>query len=453
MRVLGETRLKSRKSRVHARRLRHGFTLAALVALGAAIAASGCQSKDDAPEGDDAAGEGGASPSAGKPGNAGGTGGGAGAPHSGQGGRVPPDGGTGPGSEAGAGGDDGGGGDAPASGGGGASAGSGGASEAGNGAVGGEGGADNAPDLTLEGCQSVPGDRPDSTGSVAAPQVVALELEATSAGQPLSGSFQFQDAQNDVKELIVQVNRASNHYVCELSESDLVGGEIDLDRLSLGPEFPDGTQIVYFGLRDAAANVSSYLVGNLTVGEETAVSLCSGAAREPIQLMGKVPSASTAYYTDTNGYQPEYRLGSATGTQVTLVSQTRVFVDLGPCTQLRLSGDREGLTPVGWDNLLVVELRRTSGGLPEAAWYYSSQDTPVLYSISTNMALSEPVVATVAGDTLEPPVPSSGRFGHVPGAIDLMTQVPSGLRQFELTLYVLDFGGVGSTTDIWATPE
>lgn len=35
----------------------------------------------------------------------------------------------------------------------------------------------------------------------------------------------------------------------------------------------------------------------------------------------------------------------------------------------------------------------------------------------------------------------------------LMSLVPSGTSQFELSLYVLDYGVVGSATEIWAQPR
>jgi len=61
-----------------------------------------------------------------------------------------------------------------------------------------------------------------------------------------------------------------------------------------------------------------------------------------------------------------------------------------------------------------------------------------------------PLASSVSGFSLDPPVPNGGAFGYPALAIDLMKEIPSPAADFELTLYILDYGAVGSTTDIWA---
>ena len=53
----------------------------------------------------------------------------------------------------------------------------------------------------------------------------------------------------------------------------------------------------------------------------------------------------------------------------------------------------------------------------------------------------------------DPAVPNPLPFGYAPLAIDLMDQAPSAAKDFALTVRVLDTGGFGSTTDVWAIPH
>lgn len=320
--------------------------------------------------------------------------------------------------------------------------------ESGNGTAGEAGAGSGGIDLTLLGCRAESGARPPSTGTTAAPQVTGLTLEVGARKQPLSGSITFSDAQGDETDLIVQVNGSDSYYVCPLTTSDLTNGKADLGQLSPGPNFPSGSELVYFGVRDKPGNVSAYVVGTLSVGRAGAIATCNGNG--DFQLMGKVPSESTSFYQQVNGYSPDYRLSSATGTELTVVGATRVLLDMGSCGHLRLSGDEEATKPLGWDNCLVIEYRQHSGGDPDKAWFYCSYDAPTVYSLITDAPLTTPAAPTVAGTALDPQVPNGSPFGYPPLALDLMSEIPSDATTFELTLYVLDYGVVGSTTDIWA---
>jgi len=327
-----------------------------------------------------------------------------------------------------------------------ASAGAGGASESSEGGAAGAGGASTEPlDLSLLGCVEVAGDRPPSSGNVHAPRVADLQLDPQKAGQTLLGSLAFADDDQDPKELIAQVNGSDVHYVCPLSDAVIAAGEADFDQLKLNPQFPDGSRIIYFGVRDVAGNVSAYLVGNLTVGGSTAIDVCE--AKEAVQLIGKIPSASTEFYTTTNGISQSYGLGQAQPGALTIVGSTTVHLSLGECTTLRLAADAAGTQPVGWDNCLVVEYRPGVGGDVTHAWSYCDAS---IYSVATGKLLPVPLAATVPGTSLNPPVPNGAPFGYPALAIDLMSQVPDVADEFDLTLHVLDYGSVGSTTDIWA---
>lgn len=83
-------------------------------------------------------------------------------------------------------------------------------------------------------------------------------------------------------------------------------------------------------------------------------------------------------------------------------------------------------------------------------WYYGS---PTTILDPGGQALVEPLAPTVPGTSLVPPVPNPVPFGYAPLAIDLMSELPIGTSRFDLTLYVMDFGGYGSLTDVWAIPR
>lgn len=316
------------------------------------------------------------------------------------------------------------------------------------GGVAGAGGSGEQPiDLSLLGCQEVAGERPASSQVVAAPQVANLQLAPTDPSEALAGSLAFQDA--DPKELIVQVGGSDVHYVCPLSEADLAAKVAELNPLSLNPAFPEGSRLVYFGVRDDAGNVSAYLVGNLAVGQATDPGIDVCDSQQSVLLMGAVPSASTAFYQQTNGVSSGYRLGSAAGSPLIVVGSTTVPVNLGGCKTLRLAGDATGAKPLGWDNCLVIEYRATVGGDVTNAWSFCG-DYGSVFSVVSGEALPVPLRPSLPGNVLAPPVPSQLTFGYPGLSIDLTSLIPAEDKEFELRLHVLDFGDVGSTTEIWA---
>lgn len=320
--------------------------------------------------------------------------------------------------------------------------------EAGAAGVAGAGGSGELPtDLSLLGCRQVVGERPASSNVPAAPQVADLQLDPTDPGDELSGSLAFQDT--DAKELLVQVGGKDVHYVCPLSEQNLAAKVAELSPLSLNPAFPEGSRLVYFGVRDLAGNVSSYLVGSLAVGQgaDPGIDVCE--AQPSVQLMGAIPSASTAFYQQANGFSADYRVDFKEGEKPVLIGSTRVHVNLGECTKLRLAGNASGTKPLGWDNCLVVEYRPTVGGNVANVWSFCGVYGSV-FSLATNELVPVPLRPTLLGNVLEPPVPSQLLFGYAPLAIDLASLIPSTDKNFELSLHVLDFGGSGSTTEIWA---
>jgi hypothetical protein len=136
---------------------------------------------------------------------------------------------------------------------------------------------------------------------------------------------------------------------------------------------------------------------------------------------------------------------------LTIVAEATIAVDIGSCDQLLLAGDAAGTRTVGWDNVLIVEYRPLPGDPVEARWYYGTPST--LTHVPSGQILNQPLAPTVSGFALDPAVPNPVPFGYEPLAIDLMTQLPPGVRRFELKLYVLDSGGFGSTTEIWAIPR
>ncbi len=313
---------------------------------------------------------------------------------------------------------------------------------------GGAGGSGEQPiDLGLLGCVQVAGERPASSNNAQAPLVADLQLDPTNPGEELSGSFSFKDT--DPKELLVQVGGSNVHYVCPLSTADLAAKVAQLDPLSLNPAFPEGSRLVYFGVRDDAGNVSSYLIGGLAVGQGTdpGVDLCE--EQSSVQLMGSLPSTSTIFYEQTNGYSPDYRLGGGNGGNLVVVGSTRLHVNLGQCTALRLAGDATGTKPLGWDNCLVVEYRPSVGAPVANAWSFCG-DYGDVFSVAKNAALPIPLRPSLPGSALEPSNGSPLAFGYPALAIDLAALIPNGDKDFELSLHVLDFGDIGSTTNIWA---
>jgi hypothetical protein len=311
------------------------------------------------------------------------------------------------------------------------------------------GAAGSAFSLDLEGCQKVSGDRPMSVGGAAAPKVATIVV-SVGDDRTLSGTLAFDDPSGDATELIVQVDGSADYYVCSLTQEEIASKTVNLSVLRLGQDFPEQSLPIYLAVRDAQGNVSGYAVGSLIVGDGLAPPLCTGGVARAIQLVGKVPEADTSFYAEKNGFSPDY---SYNGSQLAVVSKTTVAIDLGTCSHLYLAANPSGTLPVGWDNCLMVELRHSHGAPVESRWYYCSYDRPVITYLPTGVVLTEARAATVSGSSLDPAVPNGSAFGHAAKAIDLSSQIPVGLKQFELTLTILDQGGVGSTTDVWALPE
>jgi len=304
--------------------------------------------------------------------------------------------------------------------------------------------------LALTGCTEITGSRPASDGSTAAPQVATLVLGAGTPGQPLTGSLAFSDPQADAVELLVQVQGSSVYYSCPISPADRTANKIDLGKLSLGPSFPQGTVPIYLSVRDSAGHTSGYVVGSLQVGVALPLPICGLPS---IQLMGKIPSYSTDFYAQQNGVVDDYHTGLPPGGPLVIIGKTRALVDAGACTKLLLAGDSAGTKPLGWDNCLLIEFRRVPGTPADKRWYTCSYDNPSIYYVPTGQALPQGAAPTVPGTLLDPQVPNTAAFGHAAKALDIMSFIPSDAKTFELTLLVLDYGGFGSTTEIWALPQ
>lgn len=302
-----------------------------------------------------------------------------------------------------------------------------------------------APSLRLEGCTRVLGERPATTPTASAPQVAGLGIGVGIAGQSLTGSVQFQDAENDATTLIVQLASANEHYLCSLSTADLQGGSVNLSVLALSSAFPEGGHTLYVGVADGAGNVSGYLAGSLTVGTNSAQTVCGQAPR---LLIGAVPSQSTTFYEQQNGTSPDYDAGSP----LAIVATTDLYLRLDACTELLVSGDAAGQNALGWDNCLLVEYRPSPEAPREAVWSYCS--LPVFETATGAQVPMADEAPTVAGNALYPPVPNSAAFGWPARSLDLMRYVPENHpSEFVLNLRLLDFGSYGSTTDVWLSAE
>ena len=111
--------------------------------------------------------------------------------------------------------------------------------------------------------------------------------------------------------------------------------------------------------------------------------------------------------------------------------------------QVLLAGDADGTKPLGWDTSCSWVSSR-AGRRDHRAGLTGESPTP-------------------SGEIAEQPAPPPSRLLSIPRAqpsavgtrarIDLLSLIPAGDKSFVLTLYVLDYGAVGSTTDIWAIPE
>lgn len=293
----------------------------------------------------------------------------------------------------------------------------------------------------LEGCTRVSEQRPATTPNVSAPLVAGLTIAPGAPGEPLLGSVRFQDAENDATTLLVQVGSSSDHYRCTLNEDELTAGAVALDALSLSNTFPDGGHTLYVGVMDNAGNVSGYIAGNLDVGGGGAQPVCGQAPR---LLLGAVPSQTTTFYAQQNGISLDYNAGGP----LAIVASADLFLKVDGCTHLYLAGDSAGETAVGWDNCLLVEYRETPESPREAVWSYCS--LPVFEEETNERVPMAEEVPTVPGTSLNPPIPNQAPFGWSPLALDLSRYLPEDHpNEFVLNLRLLDFGTVGSTTDVW----
>lgn len=296
------------------------------------------------------------------------------------------------------------------------------------------------------GCQAVAGPRPQSSATTNAPRVGAASTVTVTPGSPFGLQVPFDDDQDDEREAIVQLNGQSTHYRCPLSAGELRDKRIELSRLSVEAGFPPGVYLLYVAVRDAAQNVSGYSVVTLSIGSGVLFRPCEAGE---FQVIGALPSGPTQFYTRANGLISGYDYGAA-DLRLTIVYRTSVAMDLTGCQALRLRGGASG-GAVGWDNCLLIEARGLNGGPLLAAWNYCSTDTAPLRDAS-GATVRRPAAPTVAGNTLSPPIPSMIPFGFPSGQLDLLTELPQGLTSAELTFYVLDWGTVGSTTEVWLSP-
>jgi hypothetical protein len=179
---------------------------------------------------------------------------------------------------------------------------------------------------------------------------------------------------------------------------------------------------------------------------EDPLELCQAGTTPPFLLIDSAPSLITTDYAAMNGTLPEYTSG---GVSPTIVGHWRRRVDIGSCTKLLLAADAAGTLPIGFDNYMIFELN-VPGSEPQR-WYYGTAVD--LTHVPTGATLPLPMPPTVSGFVLDPLVPNPAPFGYEARAIDLLANVPAGQRELNLSLYVLDDGGFGSTTPIWVLPE
>ncbi|MFT3921813.1 MAG: hypothetical protein QM778_04700 [Myxococcales bacterium] len=171
------------------------------------------------------------------------------------------------------------------------------------------------------------------------------------------------------------------------------------------------------------------------------------SCKAPSRIVQAVPSQVTSL---NKSPLPEYAGSSnyAGGNRSVYVVAEGLVPDNGDCAQLLLAGSADGAKALGWDDHLLVEYREAPGAPVTKRWQYSAFEL-------SHMGSSVPTVLmpSVAGASLEPPVPNPAAYGYPALSIDLMTQVPAGAANFELSLKVLDEDFVGSTTEIWVIPR
>lgn len=281
--------------------------------------------------------------------------------------------------------------------------------------------------------------------TTSAPKLANLVIAESTPGQALSGSFEFSDSEGDVKDLFVQVYNNSNYYYYPITDSEKTNKKISLERIVLGSGFSTSNRPIHFILRDAQGNCG-YVDGYLKFSAQTAVNVCGN---QPIQIISYVPMDSTQFFTDKNGVNPDYSF-VPNGNNLASIGGTRLYMNVGKCTKLYLSGNLAGTARVGWDNLLLVEYRKTPSSPISKRWVYAAQGSSARLK-STGDIIDIPQPATVAGTVFN--IPNSAPFGYETKAINLMDQIPAGETSFDLNLIILDEGYVGTTTDVFVHPE
>lgn len=180
-------------------------------------------------------------------------------------------------------------------------------------------------------------------------------------------------------------------------------------------------------------------------------SSCGDNAVEPFQLFAKVPTEATATFADTNGYLADYVAPSLGNAPMAIVATAQHTIELGTCTKLLLAGDAAGTAVFGWDDSVIVEYRSAPGADVRERAYYGAAG-PVVHQ-PTGESMATVVAPTVSGLDLDPFILNPLAYGWEPLAIDLMALLPPRVSSFELTIYVLDAGNVGSTTEVWVIPQ
>jgi len=314
-----------------------------------------------------------------------------------------------------------------------------------------DGSAPGAPSLLLQGCTIVSGDRPASSSAASAPQLAHLAIAAATPGQKLSGTATLYDPSAIASKLIVQVRGATEHLACPLSVDEVSGKALNLDRLMVASRSTAGSYLVYFGIQDANASVGGYAVATVAIGAPVPLAVCASPG-VPVQIIGRAPSEVTAVYAAMNG-ATDYTVATVPPAPLVVVRTTRLFLDVTGCNHLLLASDAAGVKPVGWDNYLLVEYRAAPGAALGDTWYYGSTTSAAITNNTTQRAVTPKDTMTVAGTSLDPPVPNPAPFGYPPLTVDVLASIPAGSATFELTLDIADYSGDGSTTDVWIVPQ
>lgn len=179
--------------------------------------------------------------------------------------------------------------------------------------------------------------------------------------------------------------------------------------------------------------------------------LCEDGATPPFQLMAETPALLSGTHPGSYVLEDYTISGLFGGGGPTVIAEATIAASIGTCEQLLIAADAAGTVAVGWDNSLLLEYRSAPGAEVERRFWFGSEGA-VTYA-PTGEVVEQGLLPTVPGTELLPAVPNPAPFGYEPLAIDLMDYLPQGVTRFELRLYVLDWGGFGSTTPIWAIPR